>query len=224
MIFGDHVRVPASSAAAAWIGEACRGEWGTVGALVPNDYALHARVRAPSADHDDWWGEYRSLFAAVAAVGERHTSSSELAWFAVWDGHGWDTSTTHVAVPGPLDEAGFRRLRATQARLREEDARRHAAVRAGLAAVPRFHVPHRTYHLLAGPVAAVVAIEEPGSPGRWQRPDLFWPNDRSWFVASDVDFWSLYVGGSERFVTELVEAVPTPAEVVTLDRRLEVED
>ena len=32
----------------------------------------------------------------------------------------------------------------------------------------------------------------------WRNPDLFWPDDRRWFIATDVDFWSLYIGGSKQ--------------------------
>jgi hypothetical protein len=224
MIFGDRVQVPASGSAAEWIGAQCRGRWWTVGWFVPNDYETYVRVRAPGPDLEDWWAAYRALFEAVATVGSRHTATPDRAWFAVWEGYGWDTSTSHVAAQGPLDDAARRALREEQARLREEDTRRHAMVRAGLADVPRFELPNRTYHLLAGPVAAVTEIEVPGSPGRWQRPDLFWPDDHSWFVATDVDFWSLYIGGDPRFIVELTDVVPTRADFVTPEHPLESED
>jgi hypothetical protein len=37
----------------------------------------------------------------------------------------------------------------------------------------------------------------------WQSPNLFWPADRSWCVASEIDFDSTLVGGSR----DLVDAV-----------------
>ena len=87
-----------------------------------------------------------------------------------------------------------------------------------------FDRPHRAYYLLEGPVAAVTELRDPGSGGNWRNPDLFWPDDRRWFVATDVDFWSLYVGGDGTFITELARSVPTHSEPVALDHHLEIED
>ena len=89
--------------------------------------------------------------------------------------------------------------------------------------VPRFDLPDRTYYLMEGSVAAVVGLRDPSS-GQWRNPDLYWPDDRRWFVATDVDFWSLYVGGDDDFITELTRSVVTPTEIVALAYQLESED
>jgi hypothetical protein len=225
MIFGDHVEVPATAAAAAWIAPARRGAAWTVGGLVPNDYGSFVRVRAPAGGIEDWWELYRDLFRIVASVGARHTATADRAWFAVWEGHGFTNSTTHVAWRDlPPDEPTRLAREAKRARLREEDDRRHAATRQALSQVPRFELPHRTYYLVRGPVSAVTRLAEPGAPDTWRHPDLFWPDDRSWFVATDVDFWSLYIGGDVAFATEIIASVPTETATVTLDTPLEVED
>ena len=93
----------------------------------------------------------------------------------------------------------------------------------GLRAIPRFDLPDRTYYLMEGPVGAVAGLRDPAS-GQWRNPDLFWPDDRRWFVATDVDFWSLYVGGDNDLVADLVASVTTPTEAVTLSYHLEIED
>ena len=185
MTFGDAVRIPASPAPAQWIERACDGEWGTVGWLVPTHLPSIVRVDAPDAGSVDWWPAYRELFASVASVGARHTSTPGTAWFGVWEGHGF------------IGE---------------------------LAGVTRFDRDLRNYHLASGPVSAVTELREPGPRGDWLRPDLFWPDDRRWFVATDVDFWSLYVGGDADFTAELAERVPTATEVVTPQTLLVAED
>lgn len=224
MIFGDHVEPPSTSAAAEWVGGARHGEVGTVGSLVPNDYEAFLRVRAPAGGIEDWWTPYRDLFVVVAAVGERHTTSPDRAWFAVWEGHGFDNGTTRVAWRDPPPDEQTRLAReAARARLRAESERRNAETRTALLQVPRVELPHRTYYLMTGPVAAATQLSEPGSPSVWLHPDLFWPDDRQWFVATDVDFWSLYIGGDREFITELTLSVSTEAEIVTLDRQLEAE-
>jgi hypothetical protein len=181
------------------------------------------RVFAPAPFPGGWWPLYRDLFNVIASIGERHTSSPHQAWFAIWDGHGFDTGTTHIAHREPLGEEARRALERERTRLLEEDRRRNAAIRTALDQIPRFDRPHRSYYLLEGPVAAVTGLRDPGSDG-WRNPDLFWPDDRRWFVATDVDFWSLYIGGADRFISELVRNVPTHSEPVALDRALEVED
>jgi hypothetical protein len=70
----------------------------------------------------------------------------------------------------------------------------------------------RDYLLLAGSLAAALQI------GCWlsadwfdpQSPNLFWPADRAWCVATEIDFDSTLLGGT----TELIEAV---LEAPTLD-------
>jgi hypothetical protein len=142
----------------------------------------------------------------------------------VWEGRGFETSATHIARQGPLDDATREALEQERSRLRDEDERRNAAIRAALREVPRFELPHRVYYLLAGPVAAATQLHDPGSLRDWCRPDLFWPDDRRWFVATDVDSWSLYIGGDHDFIFELTRGVPTPSKIVTLDHWLEPED
>jgi len=219
MIFGDEVTSAATTAAAAWISPARRGPTGTVGGLVPNAYAsmirLHAAPPIPGG------ATYRDLYEVVADIGARHTSRPDRAWFAVWEGHGFDTVTRQVAWwDPPVDDADRRARDAQRATLRIENRRRTAAIGAELDMVPRFALPDRTYYLMAGPVAAVAGLRDP-STGYWLNPDLFWPDDRRWFVATDVDFWSLYVGGSNDLIAELARSVVTPTEIVTLTYQLD---
>jgi hypothetical protein len=60
----------------------------------------------------------------------------------------------------------------------------------------------RDHIVLAGSLSAIDWLD----PAEWwfrQLPNLIWPLDHSWLVASEVDFDSTLVGGS----TELIEAV-----------------
>ena len=57
--------------------------------------------------------------------------------------------------------------------------------------------------------------------GGLMQPQPFWPDDRRWFAATDVDFWSLYIAGDQSFITQLASDVPTHSELVTLDLQLE---
>ncbi len=222
MSFGDSVRPADGIGSAEWIASARDGAPGTVGGLVPNRYESLLRVYPP-AECEDWWTPYRDLFATVAKVGQRHTATPDQAWFAIWEGHGFDNVTTQIAHRGPLDDDAKRTLELRRAALRAENHRRTADILAGLAQVPRFELPNRAYYLVEGPVTAVTQLRYPDMD-RWRNPDLFWPDDRRWFVATDVDFWSLYIGGDHDLITELAAGVPTAAEPVSFDYPLEIEN
>jgi len=89
--------------------------------------------------------------------------------------------------------------------------------------VPRFELPDRTYYLLQGPLSALVGLRYPDDDG-WTNPDLFWPDHGSRFAVADVDFWSLYVGGSTEFTSGLSRRVNTPWEFVDRDQPVPIDD
>jgi hypothetical protein len=185
-MFGHRITPAPSDASANWIREACRSSDWTVGAIVPNDYASYLRVMAPPPSDGDWWADYRRLFEAIASSGAQHTSNPDRAWFAIWEGHGFDTT-------------------------------------ASMRLLPRLEMPGRSYYVLGGAVAAVTEVRYPDS-GTWRNPDLFWPDDREWFVATDVDFWTVYIGGTHELVTDVASRVTTPTEPVSLGHPLVAED
>jgi hypothetical protein len=73
----------------------------------------------------------------------------------------------------------------------------------------RLHLPHRSYVLLRGPARAAIGSFEP--PPFRQSANLWWPQDRAWCVATEIDYAWTYVGGSAACTQELLA-----------DRRLEV--
>jgi hypothetical protein len=85
---------------------------------------------------------------------------------------------------------------------------------------PRVSLPGRDYILLAGPLAAagelgwrageLVSAAYPDrdfDPDEFepQSPSIFWPEDRAWCVATEVDLDSTYVGGSRRLIEALLD-------------------
>lgn len=183
-----------SAEEAAWLRGACSGEVGTVGALMPTGYDVIVRLSAPDDAVEDWVDAYRAVFVRVASLGEGHTTTPRRAWFA--HEHGNDF--------GLIRPPGF-------------DA---SDVERG----PLLIMPRRTYRLATGAVASVGQLRGPGLSSSWRHPDLFWPADRSWFVATDVDFWSLYVAGSVRFVTRLMASARSPLELVEYSTPLVFEE
>jgi hypothetical protein len=88
-------------------------------------------------------------------------------------------------------------------------------------AAPAFELPHRAYHLLSGPVEA--AAESVLAPPRQQSPNLWWPDDSAWCVATEIDLKSTYVACDEACRAELLnrpELEALPIDPATgIDRR-----
>lgn len=65
----------------------------------------------------------------------------------------------------------------------------------------RVRIPGRDLVLLRGPVSAIdTSLGELG----FQSANLWWPEDRGWCVATDIDLVSTYVGGRKAVIAEVV--------------------
>lgn len=75
---------------------------------------------------------------------------------------------------------------------------------------PTFHVPARDYFLLQGPIDAA---PESAVESRERSANLWWPDDRAWCVATEIDLNTTYIGCAEPCRDEIVglpqlEALP----------------
>jgi hypothetical protein len=108
----------------------------------------------------------------------REATSQERCWFCLWDGNGFFA----------------------------EDARRHHPAREAenelLATLPKVDAYARDHYLCTGPLAA--ACWFPESIG--SSPNLWWPDDRTWIVVTEVDSYSTYVGGTRTLAAGLLES------------------
>jgi hypothetical protein len=78
---------------------------------------------------------------------------------------------------------------------------------------PRFSVPHRDLFLLHGSVGDVLKTLS-AIDWSYRSPNLWWPEDRAWCVATEIDFTWTYVGGSAACIEQVLsdpelEALPT---------------
>lgn len=86
---------------------------------------------------------------------------------------------------------------------------------------PRLHLPHRDYVVLAGPLRSALRIGSFAANSFWpQSPNLFWPADRTWCVATEIDFDSTLVGGPEQLVDAILRTPELDAWPVTVDDSL----
>jgi hypothetical protein len=219
----------ADVAAAAWIGPQLAGEFGAVTLQVPNGYEAYARICHPTSGDANpaTWSEVAQMTGRrTHALMQWHAlvgSSDPLnARGSIWPGarppHGnlvpevlsplCDVLDSHTDSAGRcwfclwdgwgwIDEA-FSRVDLSR---------------------PRVELPHREYLLFAGPLHA--ALDLTRSHGRWrQSPNLFWPEDRAWCVATEIDFDSTLVGGSAQLIADILAAPPLESWAVKPDDSL----
>jgi hypothetical protein len=150
----------------------------------------------------------------LADLVRHYTRTPDLCWFALWEGYG----SLVGGVATLRADAPCRRRRIRQAR--RVARRREQAV----AAIPRVKtlrsggegLPARTYLLFRGPLDAVTTFR---FGVEWQPPNLWWPDDRAWIVATEVDGYDSYVGGSRACVGEIVGSDRLETHVANLDQR-----
>lgn len=95
-----------------------------------------------------------------------------------------------------------------------------AAVRESVSRAPRFSHPHRDYLLARVPPGAICRFQD--SP--WSlTPSLAWPDDRSWCVATEIDFDSTLVACGEDCAAALLADDRIEALRVPPDGRLDIE-
>ena len=80
---------------------------------------------------------------------------------------------------------------------------------------PRVRVPHRDYLLFRGSLEAVTSFAD--AVLGWKSPNIWWPEDHAWCVATEIDIFETYVGGSEGCIQRILscrdlEALPTTIE------------
>jgi hypothetical protein len=233
-IGGAHVTGDVSSAA--WIAPQLGGGFGAVSRTVPRCYPAYARICHPASDPGGrpvswtevaaitgrqahrlmqwhalvgsrdalsltgslWRGSHPQrgnldqdvLVALCGLLGDYTTAAAE-CFFCIWEGYGWI-------------QAEPKRVRFfSDENARADELSRAPAFSAEELRQPCVELPHRRYHLLTGPLPAAARLVWP--PFR-QSPNLFWPADRAWCTATDLDFDSTLVGGGKKLINEILEA------------------
>jgi hypothetical protein len=74
----------------------------------------------------------------------------------------------------------------------------------GFEELARISAPGRRYLLFRGPIEVMTASTDDPELGWRDYPQLWWPDDRAWCVATDIDLDSTYVGASRESVARLL--------------------
>lgn len=193
-------------------------EWlgaGSVASMVPGGFEGHARLLHPAVR---WWdgGEALVTWAEVARWSGKplHPTSSLEDLATRPDGSEWweAVADEHTRAGGP--EIGMlpEELCEPLVRILEDftstPERCWFCIREGFVDLrsspgpPRVRIGQRGYVLYAGPVAALPSLVHLLSDS----PNLWWPDDRAWFVGTDIENDSTHIGGSRECIQRLLDA------------------
>jgi hypothetical protein len=145
-----------------------------------------------------------SQVRALATLLSRHTTSQDRCWFCLWEGFGylnegavaWVRAYYLGSWAGRWARWRDKHLRVSIRRPKRRPVRTNL-VRPNTA---------RSYLLFSGSITQAAG---------WQDgPNLWWPDDRAWCVASEIDLPYTYVGGSKELIEEILhepalEALPS---------------
>lgn len=182
---------------AAWVSAALTATTGgTVAAMVPPDFSAYARVLPPTYDREDQRRRHR--WSEIAAYrGVRLTAQTRFddlvagsdRWGRPSDG-GLDARETDAlarvlsSFTDTPDQAYFCLWEGFGL----------AETRAWEDRPMRVRITNRAYHLLTGPVSTAPTLP---APVEWRCASLWWPHDRAWLVATDIDGYSTYLGACQ---------------------------
>ena len=87
----------------------------------------------------------------------------------------------------------------------------------------RVRAPGRDYLLFRGPLDAVTSFLVGRMDPFWgYSPNIWWPEDRAWCVATDIDLFDTYVGGSKECIKSILSNPELEALPTTLDARVDL--
>ncbi len=148
---------------------------------------------------------HSTLHALCDRLAEGHDADD--CYFCLWEGH------------GELETYGW--LETTLAPHSKVAARNRHTFTSDEITRSRLHLPDRDYVVLAGPLRSALRIGSFAAELFWpQSPNLFWPADRTWCVASEIDFDSTLVGGPLRLIDAILRTPELDAWPITADDSL----
>jgi hypothetical protein len=134
-----------------------------------------------------------SQVRALADLLSRHTSTGGRCWFCLWDGYGYFNKGAVMVFRAYRDSWAGRWARWRHQHVRVSFHRARSRAVPGRRVTPN---PQRSYLLFTGSVNQAAGWPE--------GPSIWWPDDRAWCVASEIDLPYTYVGGSQQLIEEIL--------------------
>lgn len=228
----SQVRVLDDTAPAAWLEARLSGESGAVTRTVPDGYLAYARILHPPRDGENelvTWAEAAATTGRIVhalaqwhavvdspdmvnfdeslwpygsptagsldeeALGpllnvlSAHTTTPDDCIYGLWEGWGWIYGSPGITALGSREPVA-------------------SPFTAQELAAQRLHLPSRDYLLLGGPLSGGPALSYYGENWpAWQSPNLLWPADLAWFLASEIDFNSTLVAGDTELIADILD-------------------
>jgi hypothetical protein len=169
-----------------------------VGVVVPTGFAAYARILHPA-----FMGEREVRWSEVAAWSGR-VIHAEVQFHALVPPRPGFEPFTYPPRDGVLPELQVRVLAALLSQYTAtpdscwfclwEGYGNLEPKPVGRRVIPN---PQRSYFLFTGPITKA---------GGWDDgPNIWWPDDRTWCVASEIDLQYTYVGGSKELIEEILK-------------------
>jgi hypothetical protein len=143
------------------------------------------------------------LLSTLCAVLAEYTKTRDACFFCIWEGHGW--------LPGK--DSGGDLVFTASADI--PTGRAPAPMRPSpvpppfpmeVTNQPKIILPFRNYFLFEGPLKAAYQFGWRLGEDTFisESPNLFWPQDHSWCVASEIDLYCTLVAGSEAMADAII--------------------
>ena len=207
---------------ARWVQDRLR-DFATVRALVPESYPAYARIfhpayRSPKEERPVRWSE---IAAWTGRTVHPMMQFERIAILEMYRNPSWGWRPGNGSIP----EAECRTLIEVLKHFTATPDRCWFCLWEGYGDInPRLYdrarvkAPGRDHLLFRGPLESVMKFAgEDQEFGLHIPPSIWWPDDRAWCVATDVDLPHSYVGGSE----ECIEALLARPELEALPARLD---
>ena len=197
----------------------------TVGIVIPKGFESYVLVRhTGTGDHHGGLGN--ETLGTLVEILSKFTTTPEECFHALWDGYGWMHQGSVAALrrlrhpklhrfirPISIRFGARRFRRRIRTQVQSLDHLESHTLPEGIMKAERFKLPNREYLLMRGPVFGANNIGWTFSDSfQSQSPNLLWPRDRSWIMATEIDFSVTLIGGSESLVATILNAGSLTAE------------
>ena len=212
-----------------WLAERLRpigrgSEWVLLRSIAPEGFPAYARVLHPAyvsgEDTPVRWAEvarqHGKTVHPLMQFGRLSGSENPYAY----------PSGTEQPFVGELPEAEAKAIVATLRNFTATPDRCYLLVWEGYGGIERAYppsvkieLPDRSYFVYHSSVDAALAlcVDGNGVAG----PNLWWPEDRAWIVATEIDFMETYVGGSADCIRHLLDDPQLEAFPTRIDARVD---
>ena len=190
----------------------------TIGIVIPSGFESYVLIRH-TGPGDSQGALGNKTLATLLETLSKFTATPEVCFHALWEGQGWmhaGSVATFKRLRYPRLHRFFRPVtirfswrRSMRRRVRDQvqslDHLQSHTLPEGIMQAERFTLPNRGYLLMRGPLTDAKSIGWIFSESfHSQSPNIIWPQDRQWILATEIDFNVTLVGGSEALISSII--------------------